>query len=127
MFQYQYILAVFNTGSPNTNINMYYTTQALDQVRQYHDQVHNLKNQETTLRRGLNIFKIEQAPSKDLQGLEKDLEHLEQIWTITNEWEGLWDTWKGGKFVELVTTDMEMTSQTLYKRLNKTIREVKVS
>ncbi|XP_031567025.1 dynein heavy chain 2, axonemal-like, partial [Actinia tenebrosa] len=98
---------------------------ALDQVKQYHEQVHSLKNQETTLRRGLNIFKIEQAPSKDLQGLEKDLEHLEQIWSITSEWEGLWDTWKGGRFTELVTTDMEMTSQTLFKRLNKTIREVK--
>lgn len=94
-------------------------------MAQYHEQVQNLKNQESTLRRGLNIFKIEQAPSKDLHTLEKDLEHLEQVWTITKEWEELWDSWKVGRFAELVTTDMEHTSQMLFKRLNKTIREVK--
>ena len=95
-------------------------------MRSYQEQVNNLKSQESTLRRGLNIFKIEQPPSKDLQGLEKDLEYLEQVWTITKEWQELWDSWKVGKFTELVTTDMETTSQLLYKRLNKLIREVKV-
>ena len=90
------------------------------------EQVGNLKSQETKLRRGLNIFKIEQPPSKDLQGVEKDLEHLEQVWAVTKEWEELWDSWKVGKFEELVTTDMETTSQLLFKRLNKLIREVKV-
>ncbi|XP_048588102.1 dynein axonemal heavy chain 2 isoform X2 [Nematostella vectensis] len=99
--------------------------EALEQVTQYHEQVVNLKSQETSLRRGLNIFKIEQALSKDLQNLEKDLEHLEQVWTVTKEWEELWDTWKVGKFVELVTTDMETQAQLLFKRLNKIIREVK--
>jgi len=100
--------------------------QALEEVRTYHEQVTNLKSQETKLRRGLNIFKIEQPPSKDLQGLEKDLEFLEQVWAVTKEWEELWDTWKVGKFEELVTTDMETTSQLLFKRLNKLVREVKV-
>lgn len=99
--------------------------EALEEVKVYHEQVTNLKSQETKLRRGLNIFKIEQAPSKDLQGIEKDLEHLEQVWAITKEWEGLWDSWKVGKFEELVTTDMETTSQLLFKRLNKLSREVK--
>lgn len=61
-----------------------------------------------------------------MQGIEKDLEYLEQVWTITKEWEELWDSWKVGKFQELVTTDMETTSQLLFKRLNKLVREVKV-
>lgn len=100
--------------------------KALEEVRTYQEQVTNLKSQETKLRRGLNIFKIEQPPSKDLQGIEKDLEYLEQVWTITKEWEELWDAWKVGKFEELVTTDMETTSQLLFKRLNKLVREVKV-
>ena len=98
----------------------------MEEVKIYVEQVGNLKSQETKLRRGLNIFKIEQPPSKDLQGVEKDLEHLEQVWAVTKEWEGLWDSWKVGKFEELVTTDMETTSQLLFKRLNKLIREVKV-
>lgn len=73
----------------------------------------------------MNIFKIEQTPSKDLQSLEKDLEFLEQVWIITKEWEDLWDSWKVGRFVELVTTDMETTSQLLFKKLNKIVREIK--
>lgn len=89
--------------------------------------MNNLKNQEATLKRGLNIFKIEQPSSKELQQIEKDLEHLEQIWRITKEWEELWDSWKTGKFVELVTEDMETTAQVQLKKLNKVVREVKVS
>ena len=100
--------------------------KALEHVKSYNDQVQNLKTQEAQLRRGLNIFKIEQTPSKDLQGLEKDLEYLEQVWTVTKEWKELWDEWKGGKFSELETGNMETTSQLLYKRLNKLVRELKV-
>ena len=86
----------------------------------------NLKKQEAQIRRGLSIFKIDQVPSKDLHTLEKDLEYLEQIWSITREWEELWDQWKGGKFSELETSNMETTSQLLYKKLNKLVREIKV-
>ena len=107
-------------------ILLFHLLKALEELRTYQEQVINLKSQETKLRRGLNIFKIEQPPSKDLQGIEKDLEYLEQVWSVTKEWEELWDAWKVGKFEELVTTDMETTSQLLFKRLNKLVREVKV-
>lgn len=100
--------------------------QALEDVYGYRNNVNNLKTQEVNLRKGLNIFKIEQPPSKDLQQIEKDLDHLEHIWHITKEWEGLWDSWKTGKFVELVTEDMETTAQGQLKKLNKVMREVKV-
>ena len=41
-----------------------------------------LKEQEATIRRGLNIFKIDQAPNKDVVALDLALEHLEAIWEI---------------------------------------------
>ena len=78
------------------------------------------------MKRGLNIFKIEQPTSKELHQIEKELDHLHQIWQITKEWEELWDSWKTGQFVELVTEEMETTAQIQLKKLNKVIREVKV-
>jgi len=45
---------------------------------------------------------------------------------LTREWEQLWAEWKVGLFDDLVTTDMEMTAQGLYKKLNKLSRELKV-
>lgn len=41
------------------------------------------------------------------------------------EWEGLWNSWKSGKFENLVTNEMETTSQLLLKRCNKLNREIR--
>ncbi|XP_033636218.1 dynein heavy chain 2, axonemal-like isoform X2 [Asterias rubens] len=99
--------------------------EALQQVSHIRDQVNSLKEQEATLRKGLGIFKIDQPPSKEIQQIDKDLDHLETVWQLTKEWEGLWNTWKVGRFHELVTTEMEMTAGQLYKKLNKLNRELK--
>jgi len=31
----------------------------------------------------------------------QDLEHIEQIWTLNKEWEGLWSEWKVSKFSDI--------------------------
>lgn len=92
----------------------------------YKANVQNLKEQDANIKRGLGIFKIEQLSSKELAQIEKDLDHLGQIWHITKDWEGLWDSWKTGQFVDLVTEEMETTAQVQLKKLNKVVREVKV-
>ncbi|XP_077988088.1 dynein axonemal heavy chain 2-like [Glandiceps talaboti] len=98
---------------------------ALKQIGEVRGKLNELKEQETTLRRGLNIFKIDQPPNKEVIALDKDLDYIEQIWTLTTEWEGLWNDWKVGRFNDLVTTDMESTAQQLYKKLNRLSRELK--
>lgn len=57
----------------------------------------------------------------------QDLDSIETVWQLTQEWEGLWNTWKVGKFSELVTTEMETTAGHLFKKLNKLSRELKVN
>ena len=54
------------------------------------------------------------------------MESIEAVWKLTQEWEGLWNNWKVGKFTELVTTEMEQGAGTLYKKLNKLNRDLKV-
>ena len=58
--------------------------------------------------------------------VNQDLDYLEQIWELTQEWEMAWDTWKGGTFEDLQTDNMGMQAQAMLKRLTKLAREVKV-
>ncbi|XP_030837708.1 dynein heavy chain 2, axonemal [Strongylocentrotus purpuratus] len=98
---------------------------ALVSIAATREKVTDLKAQEATIRRGLNIFKIDQPPSKEIQQLDKDLDFIENVWQLTKEWEELWNTWKVGTFASLVTTEMEMTAGQLFKKLNKLSRELK--
>jgi len=81
--------------------------------------------QESNIRKGLNIFKIDQPPSHLILTLEKDLGHLQSIWDLTSEWETAWDNWKSGTFVSLVTDEMGLQAQGMLKRLAKLAREIK--
>lgn len=56
----------------------------------------------------------------------QDLEYLEAIWDLTQEWQMAWDSWKVGTFASLQTDDMGYQAQVMLKKLNKLAREVKV-
>ena len=55
------------------------------------------------------------------------MEHIEQIWTLNKEWEGLWSEWKVSKFSDIKTETMESTAQSVYKKLNRYSKELKVN
>lgn len=59
-----------------------FVNEALAAVKAFSNQVDTLKGQEQTIRKGLNIFKIEQQPSKVLQNLEKEIGFLEQVSSV---------------------------------------------
>ncbi|KAK1890151.1 Dynein heavy chain 2 axonemal, partial [Dissostichus eleginoides] len=101
------------------------TEFALNQVAEHHSQLEALKQEEITLIQGLNFFKIEQPPSKKIRALEKDIEHLQQVWEITKEWNANWNIWKVDQFATLRTENMESTAQDMFKTLNKLQRELK--
>ncbi|XP_071951094.1 dynein axonemal heavy chain 2-like isoform X2 [Antedon mediterranea] len=111
-----------NNGPFNSQIEC---NTSLEQIENIRAQLKVLKDTEATLRRGLNIFKIDQPPSKEILQLDKDLDNIATIWQLTKEWELLWSSWKVGKFSELVTTEMEQTAGVLYKKLNRLNRELK--
>lgn len=53
--------------------------EALAATKAFSQQVESLKEQEVTIKKGLNIFKIEQQQSKALLTLQKNIEYLEQV------------------------------------------------
>ncbi|KAL8578353.1 Dynein heavy chain 2, axonemal [Nucella lapillus] len=117
------LMEEFTTKGPFTsNIP---TDEALKSVEGIRAQLNALKEQEQQLRRGLGIFKIDQPPSKEIAALEKDLETIEVVWQLTQEWEGNWASWKVGNFTDLQTSEMENQSMTIFKKLNKFSRDLK--
>ena len=56
----------------------------------------------------------------------QDLDYLEIIWDLMQEWQCSWEGWKVITFGSLDTEGMGHQAQVLLKRLNKVAREVKV-
>ncbi|XP_029769486.1 dynein heavy chain 2, axonemal [Terrapene carolina triunguis] len=119
----QVLLQDFGTKGPFTCAVSCET--ALEQIAVMRQLLATMKDEESTLRSNLGIFKIEQPASKDLQKLEKELDYLQQVWEITKEWEDHWNEWKTGSFKTLQTEVMETTAYGLFRKLNKLSRELK--
>ncbi|TGZ66460.1 hypothetical protein CRM22_005313 [Opisthorchis felineus] len=98
---------------------------ALDAVAGFRERLDKLKARELELRHGLNLFKIEQPPCKEIAVIEKDLEYLDVIWTMNYEWEKNWEGWKCGRFCELQTTEMENLANTVFRKFVKLSRDLK--
>ncbi|KAF1380471.1 hypothetical protein PFLUV_G00164080 [Perca fluviatilis] len=101
------------------------TELALNRVAEHRSQLEALKQEEGTIIHGLGFFKIEQLPSKSIRALEKDIDNLQQVWEITQEWNANWNIWKVGQFATLRTESMESTAQEMFKKLHKLQRELK--
>ncbi|XP_047429543.1 dynein axonemal heavy chain 2 [Mugil cephalus] len=99
--------------------------EALKQLAEHRKQLEALKQEESTILEGLGFFKMEQIPSKTMKMLEKDMDHLQQVWDITEEWNRNWNAWKVGQLALLQTESMERTAQDMFKRLHKLHRELK--
>ncbi|XP_054656624.1 dynein axonemal heavy chain 2 [Dunckerocampus dactyliophorus] len=113
----------FTTSGPfDPAIN---TKLALRLTSEHHSHLEALKEEENSILYGLSFFKIEQEPSKTIQALEKDINYLQEVWEITQDWNSHWDSWKGGHFTSLRTENMESTAQEIYKTLHKLQRLLK--
>ncbi|GCB75014.1 hypothetical protein scyTo_0020306, partial [Scyliorhinus torazame] len=107
----------FNSRGPfSSSVN---TDAALALIGELRNNLNLLKQEEETIRNGLNVFKIDQPLSKELQNLEKDLDFLQQAWEVTKQWEESWAEWKGGKFSSLQTQLMENTAMGYFRKMNK--------
>uniref|UniRef100_A0A3Q1IX48 Dynein axonemal heavy chain 2 n=1 Tax=Anabas testudineus TaxID=64144 RepID=A0A3Q1IX48_ANATE len=101
------------------------TELALKQIAEHRNQLETLKQEESTILHGLGFFKLDQPPSKSIRALEKDIDHLQEVWEITQEWNAKWNKWKTGQFATLQTENMESIAQDMFKKLHKLQRELK--
>lgn len=50
---------------------------------------------------------------------------MELVWQLTDEWDTAWEKYKSGEFWTIETEEMEITAQTLFRKLTRLSRELK--
>lgn len=55
----------------------------------------------------------------------QELATLEIVWQLTDEWDKAWEKYKSGEFWAIETEEMEVTAQTLFRKLTRLSRELK--
>ena len=94
-------------------------------IDEYRNQCAAVRKREKEMAAGLKIFAIEAPPNKETATTEKELELLQVVWGMWDEWEGKMQGWKYGKFKEIDVTAIENDAAQVGKRLYKLSKEVK--
>ncbi|KAI9197259.1 dynein heavy chain and region D6 of dynein motor-domain-containing protein [Polychytrium aggregatum] len=103
----------------------YGVDRALKAIAEYRALIQTATSQEKNLAKGLAVFRMEQAPSKEIDAMNSDLDNLSQVWTLSQEWSQTWENWKSKPFLSLENTEIEETVQKYLKRLTKMSKDVK--
>jgi len=99
--------------------------EALAMIEVYKKKIAKAREREVALANGLAIFGIPASEHKDLTALAKDVDFLQQIWSVTIEWTGYWDSWKNGQFNDLDVEEMENVAGNYVKKVGKLGRDIK--
>ncbi|KAF1335297.1 Dynein heavy chain, partial [Globisporangium splendens] len=70
-------------------------------------------------------FGIEESKNDGFLQTEKELELLQQIWALTDEWDVVWASWKNKVFYEIEVESMESTAAQFFKKVVKYGKEMK--
>ncbi|GKT26037.1 Dynein axonemal heavy chain 2, partial [Aduncisulcus paluster] len=60
--------------------------EALQIIKSFHDQLHNLRNNQGEVSKGLAVFELAPVTSVELDTVEKDIKVLESVWLLCSEW-----------------------------------------
>lgn len=99
--------------------------QALAIIKAYKSKIEKAKEKEASLSNGFAIFAMQTTEHKDLTAVIRDVNLLTEIWEVTIDWNGNWDTWKNGQFQELNVEEMENVAGVFSKKVGKLGRDIK--
>eukprot|EP01116_Phalansterium_solitarium_P023771 TRINITY_DN849_c1_g1_i4.p1 TRINITY_DN849_c1_g1~~TRINITY_DN849_c1_g1_i4.p1 ORF type:complete len:3887 (-),score=1955.58 TRINITY_DN849_c1_g1_i4:123-11783(-) len=99
--------------------------KAYSAIDDYRKQLEGLVEKEQKLKEGLAIFAIDPPSYKELSQTAKDLDAIEQLWRLKDDWETTWNKWKTVPFTQLNTKDMEEDASIYQKRVAKLGKELK--
>ncbi|KAG7305948.1 hypothetical protein JYU34_008511 [Plutella xylostella] len=113
----------FYTNAPTTSELS--GKEALAQLQAFRDHLNLLREQEQAIRDGLAVFNLTTPVNLDLQKMEKELEKLEEVWGLVNQWEESWEKYKNQTFWEMETDEMEDNVMFLFRNFNRLSRQLK--
>eukprot|EP00752_Nemacystus_decipiens_P009956 g8879.t1 len=99
--------------------------KAFEIIEEYKAKVEAVRTTQAAMQAGLDVFAMDSPEHKELKEVERDLNLMEQIWTVSQDWETAWDGWKTGLFTDLDVEEMEMAAGTFTKKIGKLGRDMK--
>jgi len=93
--------------------------EAMESLASYREQVQALKDRNSELSTGLKVFAIAHPPYKDIEEMDEDLDWLDKLWGLANEFETKYETWRGTVFNDIQTDELEEEAGSRLKKLGK--------
>lgn len=82
-------------------------SKAREKLMEFRMATKELREKEEDMKFGLDIFDIEPMAYPELNLVEKEMAQLFEIWSVKEEWDGEWDSWKDITFYQLRIDDMD--------------------
>eukprot|EP00961_Rhodomonas_salina_P162223 2185234-Rhodomonas_salina.1 len=99
--------------------------KAFEMIEEWKQECAKDRENEGKMQGGVDLFGLDRPVYKDIAAIEKDIDLLEQSWSLVKEWDEMWEGWKTGRFTELKTEEMEEASGKFNKKLQKLGKDVK--
>ncbi|RLN66518.1 hypothetical protein BBP00_00002156 [Phytophthora kernoviae] len=94
-------------------------------LAEFEKKMETTRSRQNALKKGLEIFGIEESKNEGFVQTEKELELLQQIWALSDEWEIVWASWKNKVFYEIEVETMESTAAQFFKKVVKYGKDMK--
>jgi len=98
---------------------------ALEFIADFKKRLADNRARADAMKRGMEIFNIEQPEYKETDETEKELLMLERVWLLMKEWLEKWNGWRTQQFSSLVVKELDTEAESYQKQLNKLGRAVR--
>jgi dynein heavy chain len=68
--------------------------KAKEKLQEFRASTKELRDKEEDMKFGLDIFEIEPVQYHELAFVEREMNQLNEIWTVKEQWDSEWDNWK---------------------------------
>jgi dynein heavy chain len=90
--------------------------KAFEKLQEYKNQTNDLRQHEENMKFGLEIFNYEPIAYPELTLVEREIDLLNQVWELKNDWDKQMEAWKDIKFHDLQAESMANTAEDQYDR-----------
>eukprot|EP00727_Mastigamoeba_balamuthi_P014495 m51a1_g9670 putative dynein heavy chain axonemal (5182) ;mRNA; r:1243469-1265072 len=99
--------------------------KAFKLIAEFRTHIESITEKDNSLKAGLEIFGMDTPQNKELAAMVKDLDMLEKIWQLTDEWAHTWEEWRTIRFSEITIAKMEEEAQQYQKKMIKLGKDIK--
>lgn len=92
---------------------------AAQRLVEYEAKMQVIRTRQTSLKKGLRIFEIEEKENESFKLCEADIKQLQKIWKLHADWESCWEQWKAQQFKTIEMDSMSLKAAEFFKDVSK--------